>query len=232
MRYQLLSVDQDTKTRKGRKYGYLTGILYLAPSTESGMGVDLCPFASQWCREACLYGAGMSGVFPSIKRSRIRKTRWYLDDRKSFDAALIRDIERLQLDAERQGLTPCVRLNGTSDQPKLARAMAKRFPNVQFYDYTKIPRPWQRAMDNYHLTFSYSGENLTECLRALEHGVNVAVVFGTEKGRELPKEWHGFRVVDGDLSDLRFRDDKGVVVGLRAKGEARGKANPFVILAA
>jgi hypothetical protein len=94
--YQLLSVNQDAKTRKGSKYGYLTGVLYLAPSTESGMNIDLCPMASDECRKACLYGAGMAGVFPTIKRARIEKTRLYLTDRKAFIETLAADIERLQ----------------------------------------------------------------------------------------------------------------------------------------
>jgi hypothetical protein len=42
---ELLAVESDAKTIKGNKKGYLTGILYLAPSTEAG-GRDLCPMAS------------------------------------------------------------------------------------------------------------------------------------------------------------------------------------------
>jgi hypothetical protein len=68
MTYELLSEGADAKTVKGRKYGWMTGILYLAPANESGMGVNLCPMASPECRKACLYGAGMSSVYPSIKR--------------------------------------------------------------------------------------------------------------------------------------------------------------------
>lgn len=215
--YKLLSVEADAKTTKGSSKGYLTGILYLAPSTESGMGVDLCPMASDECRKACLYGAGMAGVFPSIKRARIDKTVRYLENRKGFMAELASDIEALVTAAKKRGMTPAVRVNGTSDQPKLALELAKRFPTVQFYDYTKISQPWKRTRANYHLTFSHSGTNLEDCLKALEHGVNVAVVFAGG----LPETWNGYRVVDGDQSDLRFLDPQGVIVGLKAKGSAR-----------
>jgi len=215
--YKLLSVEADAKTSKGSSKGYLTGILYLAPSNESGMGVNLCPMASDECRKACLYGAGMAGVFPSIKRARIEKTVRMLNDRKGFIADLVADIEALIAAAAKRGMTPAVRLNGTSDQPKLAIELAKRFPTVQFYDYTKISRPWTRTRANYHLTFSHSGTNLEDCRKALEHGINVAVVFA---GR-LPDTWNGYRVVDGDQSDLRFLDPQGVIVGLKTKGSAR-----------
>jgi len=213
---ELLSVESDAKTIKGNKKGYLTGILYLAPSTEAG-GRDLCPMASPECRLACLYGAGMAGVFPSIKRARIAKTLWYLRDPKSFMDSLRADACRLIVAAAKRSLTPCIRFNGTSDDPKLARAVATAFPEIQCYDYTKIPAPWKRVTANYHLTFSFSGTNLAECMDALAHGINVAVVFSGA----LPATWHGYPVIDGDESDLRFLDPVGVIVGLSTKGDAR-----------
>ena len=38
---------------------------------------------------------------------------------------------------------------------------------------------------------------------------------------KLPETWNGRPVIDGDLSDLRFLDSRGVIVGLKAKGSAR-----------
>jgi hypothetical protein len=160
----------------------------------------------------------MAGVFPSIKAARITKTMMYLNDRAAFLTALRADIERLIRMATEREMIPAVRLNGTSDQPQLAREMALAFPEVQFYDYTKVPAPWKRTLPNYHLTFSFSGENLAECLVALEHGINVAVVFPSPN---FPETWQGRPVVNGDASDLRFRDAQGVIVGLKAKGDAR-----------
>jgi hypothetical protein len=127
------------------------------------------------------------------------------------------DIHKLIRECKRRRMRPAVRLNGTSDIPKLAHTLAAKFPQVQFYDYTKIPRVWERTRDNYHLTFSHSGENLSDCFGALRNGVNVAVVFAGE----LPQMWNGYRGVDGDRDDLRFLDPAGVVVGLKAKGEAK-----------
>src|SRR5260370_19413409 len=99
-------------------------------------------------------------------------------------------------------MQPAVRIKGTSDQPQLAREMAQAFPDVQFYDYTKIPRPWERTLANYHLTFSFSGENLADCVAALAHSVNVAVVFSSAN---FPETWHDHPVINGDVRDLRFR---------------------------
>jgi hypothetical protein len=103
--------------------------------------------------------------------------------------------------------------------------MARAFPEVQFYDYTKHPKPWLRTLPNYHLTFSHSGHNVADCLEALQHGINVAVVFSTRRGEPLPETWNGSPVIDGDLHDCRFLDSAGVVVGLRAKGMAKAR-NP------
>jgi hypothetical protein len=224
-RYALLSIESDAKTIKGTEYGYLTGILYLAPASEADPTRNLCPKASAECRQACLYGAGMAGVFPSIKRARIAKTLLFLNNQAAFVETLASDIGKLILEAKSRGLKPAVRINGTSDLPKLAHALAVRFPDVQFYDYTKLPWPWKRTLPNYHLTFSHSGENMADCVAALVYGINVAVVFAGS----LPETWNGYRVVNGDLSDLRFLDPKGVIVGLKAKGTARSiEAGGFV----
>jgi hypothetical protein len=231
---KLLSVSNDAKTVKGESKGFLTGICYMSPANESGLRhsngseVNLCPFATTGCKKACLYTAGRAGIFPKINLARNARTRAYVSDYKSFCDTLAREIAALVRKAKKLDLTPCVRLNGTSDQPKLALELAKRFPEVQFYDYTKIPEPWKRTRSNYDLTFSLSEENLSDALDALAHKINVAVVFAVKRGHELPKQWNGYSVIDGDESDLRFADRKGVVVGLRAKGRAKKDESGFV----
>lgn len=212
MKYDLLSVDRDAKTKKGEAWGWLTAILYLAPAKESGF--EMCGGRSPECTFGCLNVSGYAEVYPVIIEARIRKTLDYVADFRGFCDRLERDTDKLIVEAGNRGLKPAERLNGTSDQPKLARELARRFPSLQLYDYTKLARPWERVMENYHLTYSYSGANLKHCMRCLEHNVNVAVVFRGAK----PKTWHGVRVIDGDQHDLRFLDPKGVVVGLREKG--------------
>ena len=225
---KLLGVNSDAKTTKGTKYGYLTGILYLAPAKQSGF--EVCPSRSVGCTEACLYTSG-HGSFQNVKDARIRKTQWLFNDRPGFLQALRADVKALVKKAEKQGLVPCVRLNGTSDigWEGVANDLMAEFSNVQWYDYTKIQARMMRYLEgkmpsNYHLTFSKSENNWDKCLEVLKHGGNVAAVFN-----KLPEKFMGYAVIDGDKSDLRFLDPFNVIVGLKAKGMARKDKSGFVI---
>jgi|HubBroStandDraft_2_1064218.scaffolds.fasta_scaffold12374_4 hypothetical protein len=244
----LLSVSADAKTVKGEKKGYLTGILYLLPADSSGI-TNLCTNASPGCKAACLNTAGR-GVFSSVQAGRMRKTKLLVENREEFLRQLHIDILSVIKKAKTNKMTPCFRLNGTSDLPWLGRYFAKKYPNVQFYDYTKHPKPWERTLPNYHLTFSYSETNAVDCMYALEHNINVAMVFDTKRGQPLPKTWCGFKVYDGDVTDLRFKNATkgfnqsgmstarmqlmkkgGIIIGLRAKGKAKKDCTGFVVKA-
>jgi hypothetical protein len=226
---KLLQIETDAKTIKGSKKGYLTGIVYLAPHKLSGL-MNTCTYASPGCIKSCLNLAGLGGVYNSIQLARIAKTRFMVEQYNAFLASLAYDIETLRLQARKRRLKPAVRINGTSDIPKIARAMAQQFRDVQFYDYTKIPAPWKRTLPNYSLTFSHSELNIADCIDALNHGVNVAVVFGIKPSESLPATWNGYRVISGDESDLRFADKgNGVVIGLWAKGPSKKDCSGFVV---
>jgi len=225
---RLLSIEADAKTIKGNSQGYLTGILYLAPSTLSGV-INTCPKASPGCIASCLYTAGRAAFTPSIRTARIAKTHLMVENPAAFYASLAYDIESLRRKALKRGLKPAVRINGTSDFPKIVHALASQFTDVQFYDYTKLPKAWQRTLPNYDITFSHSETNLRDCMDALNRGINVAVVFGLKKSQPFPEFWHGYRVVSGDDTDLRFTDPKGVVIGLYQKGQAKKDCTGFVV---
>jgi hypothetical protein len=219
---------QNAKTTKGEDLGYLTGILYLAPSDLSG--VDLCPKASEGCKKACLFTAGR-GKFRNVVDARMNKTIYFLKDRKAFVSQLHVEIARANKKAQRLGLKLCIRLNGTSDIAWEALTdIIQSFPDIQFYDYTKISKRFERVLpSNYHLTFSLSESNDAEALKVLALGGNVAAVF--KNG--MPSKFLGAEVIDGDLHDLRFLDKKpqgqrGVIVALKAKGEAKKDASGFV----
>lgn len=237
---RLLSVNADAKTSKGSKSGYLTGILYLAPANEASPKVNVCPFASEGCKAVCLYTAGRGRMAPVVK-ARIAKTLKFLENPKAFVEMLAIDIQKIVSKAAKVGMTPAIRLNGTSDLPweklggTLGIALMNRFPSVAFYDYTKNPN---RAIAyaegkmpaNYHLTFSKSECNNEAVEKVIKAGGNVAAVFSTKKADELPESYNGKPVVDGDKTDLRFLDESGVFVGLRAKGEARSDKSGFTII--
>jgi hypothetical protein len=225
---KLLTID-NAKTSKGQKLGYLTGILYLAPAKISGF--EVCPKRSAGCTAACLYTAG-HGRFTYTQEARIRKAKWFFEDRNDFLTQLRKDIKSLVKKAAKMNLTPAVRLNGTSDIEWIRFGIMDEFPHVQFYDYTKVLRriSEQKVPLNYHLTFSKNESNDTDCEEALKLGTNVAVVFSVKKNKPLPTTWKGYPVYDGDETDVRFLDPKGgVVIGLRAKGDAKKDNTGFVV---
>ena len=231
------------KLMKGEKKGYLSFVLHLAPADLSGYNV--CPMASDGCRAACLNTAGRGGIFKpgtttnAIQDARIRKTRWFFTDRYDFMLQLVKDVRLGIRQAEKQNLIPVFRLNGTSDIRwetvelsdglQTFQNIMQMFPNVQFYDYTKLSNR-RDLPSNYHLTFSRSESNDTAVASHLANGGNVAVVFNVKKGAALPESWNGFTVIDGDDTDLRFLDPQNVVVGLRGKGKAtKGEHGGFVV---
>lgn len=220
-----LSIGADAKTIKGQKKGVLTGILYLAPHTLGG-GKTLCPFSTAGCRAVCLYSAGR-GAFTNVQNARIRKTKEFLADPVAFCDKLAEDIKALVKMAQAKGMVPAVRLNGTTDIEWEKYGIIQRFPDVQFYDYTKWP-PFKRFLsvprpDNYDITYSWSEAAHAPQWAAMwqRKHVNTAVVFD----QKLPDTFligaTRRQVIDGDESDLRFRDPKGCIVGLKTKGKAR-----------
>ena len=233
MTYQLIGVGNNAKTIKGDGAEYMTAIKYMKPfkTVFKGKVHNICAMAeTAKCHEGCLVSAGR-GQMSSVQRGRERKTLWYLSDRVGFMDALVNDIIVFRRRQMKNGVQPCVRLNGTSDIMYEKSGIMGQFSDVQFYDYTKIvKRAYADLPPNYHLTLSYSEadeEYAEEVLMAVaDTGVNAAVVFRDR----LPDTFKGFRVIDGDKDDLRFLDPKGVVVGLVAKGKkAKQDKSGFVI---
>ena len=142
-------------------------------------------------------------------------------------------IKKAIKQSEKLGLIPVFRLNGTSDiawekyEVQDGKNIFQMFPNVTFYDYTKMLNRKGRALPNYHLTFSAADGNDADVAKAIEQGYNVATVFGIKKNSPMPETYNGLPVFNGDDSDLRFLDPKGVVVGLYAR--ARLKKTPAVL---
>jgi hypothetical protein len=224
--------NTNAKTAKDAGLDNLSNwILYLSPSDLSG--VNLCPSASQGCRAACLNGAGR-GLFDGVQLPRLRKTLYFIKFRNEFLNHIDREIG--EITKKDKGMRIIVRLNGTSD---LAWEMFKirdgknlfdLYPKVTFYDYTKVFTRLERIakIKNYHVTFSCNEENWDNCIKALNLGINIAVVF---LNADLPETFEGFKVISGDTHDFRFLDPRGavgVIVGLKAKGPARRDTSGFV----
>jgi hypothetical protein len=243
---RIFSTDSP-KAIKAEAYGYLNAIHYMAPAELGGVG-NLCPHASAGCRALCLgqYSGQASMVADlesgdnATRKSRREKAQAFMRDRRGYLLAMHREITKLERKAVFAGKRLCVRLNGSTDIAweglKLdGRTLFDWFPLVQFVDYTKNPRRFDRALPaNYHLTFSRSETNEAQALELLARGVNVAVVFGCAK----PIAWNGYRVVDGDQHDLRHLDPRvtkdsgaiGFVIGLSPKGrKAQKDSSGFVV---
>ena len=224
----------NSKTAKGEKKGWKTFGIHLAPSKVSGFNV--CKWASKGCAMACLNTAGR-GAMKNVQEARIKKTIRVFKDRKNFMAQLADEITKAAKSAARKQMQSCFRLNLTSDLPWEnmkhfdGASVFEKFKDQIFYDYTKSRKRMEQFLagelpKNYSLTLSRSEDSSDlELAMILGQGGNVAIVF---RG-ELPKTWNGYEVIDGDESDLRFLDKKGVVVGLVEKGLAKKDKSGFVV---
>jgi hypothetical protein len=225
--FKLLSTA-NPKIQKGTKLGYLSFILHLAPADLSGK--ETCPKRTAGCTAACLNTAGRGGMFKRgentnmIQKARIRKTKYFFEARDYFMQDLYADITKAIKFAERKGLVPVFRLNGTSDLSWEKYTINDKnifelFPTVQFYDYTKVLGRKVSQYKNYHLTFSKADGNDADVAEALMQGMSVVAVYDA-----IPAG-----VPSADETDLRFLDPKGVMLGLKAKGRAKKDYSGFVI---
>ena len=226
--FKLLSTA-NPKIQKGTKMGYLSFILHLAPADLSGR--EVCPKRTVGCTAACLNKAGRGGMFKRgettnmIQKARIRKTEYFFNNRADFMLDLVADIRKAVKFAEKQGLIPVFRLNGTSDlswekyDAIPGQNIFEMFPTVQFYDYTKVLGRKTAQYPNYHLTFSKADGNDADVAEALLQGMSVVAVYD-----EIPEG-----VPSADETDLRFLDPKGIMLGLKAKGPAKKDYSGFVI---
>jgi hypothetical protein len=214
------SVNFTAKHKKAFSFNELTYALYLSPANTSGY--EVCPKRTVECTLACLHESGYNRIDlkNGINESRIKKTKLFFENREFFMHLLIDEIKSTYLKALNQEYSFSVRLNNVSDvNPERFKLnninILEIFPEVNFFDYTKVLSRLKllEKYPNYDLTFSYSGENWDECQEALKNNVRVAVVFKDK----IPEEYKGIQVVSGDEYDMRYRDPKNVIVGLKFK---------------
>ena len=218
------------KSKKNQVLGVDTYFLSLAHSNTSGYNV--CPMANQInesnknksnCSLVCVAKNG-NGSYPNVIKSRIDKTKRFFEDRQNFLNELTVEIHKAIDKSNNNNLIPTFRLNAYSDvrwenitvDNFGGNTIFELFPDVQFYDYTKLPN--RITPFNYSLTYSHWG-NWETTEQAIDQGQNVAMVFDVKKADKLPKMFKGRTVVDGDKTDLRTPQNDGLntIVGLRAK---------------
>lgn len=225
----LLNIGNNAKTIKGDVKGeYLSAILYLSPAQTSGY--QTCPSATEGCKASCLFTAGR-GRMPKIQEARTKKTKMLFENREMFRAMLLKEFAQFSKKCDKLGVKPAIRLNGTSDiyWPDKFPELFSDFPSFVQYGYTKEEKIMRKFMEgkcppSYYLTFSRSETNWDFCKHVLDSGFTVAAVF-----KKVPEIYEGYKVFDGDNTDLRFLDPKGHIIGLKAKGKAKKDKTGFVI---
>ena len=224
---KLLSTNTKLDKQNGKSY-LITG-LTLAPHRRSG--VNLCPDAG-FCSAVCnLWFSGRTVTRP-VRQAMLNRSHWFVEDRQAFESKLAWELLQHERKADRLGLIPLVRLNVASDLDW--SHVAEQFPEITFYDYSKVLSRIGKTPSNYHLTYSVNERSDWRTVnRILSRGFNVSMVFDTEycpqHGRigELPTDiklgtkW--WPVTDGDKHDIRIpeMDGHGVIVGLRFKGSRK-----------
>lgn len=223
--------NSNPKLAKSNLVGkYLSIGLSLAPAKLSGY--QLCGNNSQGCTNACLFRSGYGQIYRNIPAGRIARSIALFEHRDWFEEMLAFELNQKLKKAKALGKKLVYRPNTLSDFP-----WEKVFPwmfwlPIQYYDYTKHDARVRRMLagadwpSNYHLTFSRSEDNQIDCLDILGRGGNVAVVFRT---KQLPAQFYGRPVFNGDKNDLRFLDPKNVIVGLYAKALAKTDTTGFVV---
>ena len=134
-------LGSSTKLDKCKSCQVLARVLYLTPGI-------FCPRATDGCRGCCLgHTSGRMGMKDQTT-ARDKRAALYLEQPEYFLARLKAELHLLRADAMLLGCTPAARLNGSSDiawedrHPELFH----EFPEIQFYDYTKIPARVERFL--------------------------------------------------------------------------------------
>jgi hypothetical protein len=223
----LLSKTIKTEKTEKEHPGWINTLTYLYPNKK------LCPFSDQ-CFVTCLK---TSGRLPMAKKAMINRTKLLYQDNDTFINNLEIELRKVKKSAHKKGKKLAYRFNGTSDRFTEVKHFLdmENQPFDQAYDYTK---DFKRVLDyqdykGYNLTFSYDGLNSLETKFLLKNKIaNVSVVMTTKRNEELPKTYNlngiDYPVLDGDKHDLRFTENKGYIIGLRAKGKAIKNNGTFV----
>ena len=202
----------------------------------------LCPWSkAAECYRVCLKSSGR-GRFDNVAQGRQRKTDFWHADRQAFLAQLIRELKNFEKLCAKTNVKPIVRLNVISDIQWERHGIPQLFPNITFYDYTKIAQRIGKTPPNYNLMFSYSGaiKYKPQVKRALKTNAPISVVF-TRIPTDPNYRFMGRRVIDGDQSDLINLNAGKVIIGLKYKRSKADKStveqstfiiNPDIIAAA
>jgi hypothetical protein len=173
------------------------------------------------CRQTCVVHESMRAQYENVKRARNARTDFLTTHPDLFLGLL---LDRLQWAHDRHGILD-IRPNANSDvaweriAPDLFALIATW--DGRAYDYTKRIDRVGFLAENYRTTFSVTRFTRPDTVQRITgRGDTVTAVFPSVA--PLPATWRGLPVVDGDVTDDRFSDPAGSVVGLLGKGKLRG----------
>ena len=201
---------------------------------------------SKSCKDSCLgitaggnraYGGGAdAAALKGPRLSHFLKTQALLRDPEAFLAVLDDEVGKALVAATKRGNILGVRLNVLSDvPPETYGALMDRYPNVDFFDYTKLHGN-KPIRPNHHITYSSTGvsdpnvkwvdedgvaqvgvvnphQNWRPMIKKLDEGFNVAMPFAISPADALPKfvkdevTGKSYHVIDGDIHDFRPGDE-------------------------
>lgn len=219
----LITLNQN-KMLKSKPFDHLSAILNLSPAMKY-KGDNTCPEHGQ-CKAYCLQNTGHNRFLVAFM-ARERRTKLFYDDRKSFLSLLRGDLVSLINKAKRENIKPTFRFNGLSDiaiEHEIPEIFAE-FSNIQFIDYTKrYVRLFQKQPSNYHLTYSINEKTPAWIVDDIYQKTrfNACMVFNKDLPRNIAIDDRMYRIIDGDISDLRYLDPLKIgnlpaIVGLRYK---------------
>tara|TARA_A100001011_G_C14191065_1_gene791341 strand:+ start:77 stop:955 length:879 start_codon:yes stop_codon:yes gene_type:complete len=235
-------VTQNSKLDKGSKYDFLNLGVQFAPSYISGFNV--CSNASIECGMKCINFTGLGSKhmlnksnIHMVLKARLIRTIIYFEYKEQFKKRVIKEINLYKNKVKKlndnntndKEIKICIRLNVFSDikWEKTFKEIFNIFSDLQFYDYTKVLNRNIKHLDNYHLTISRNEIN-KDVIKDIPN--NKAYVFNIKRNDKMISTYDNKKVIDGDLHDLRFLDNKNVIVGLRYKGNNKDlNNNKFVI---
>ena len=235
-------VTQNSKLDKGNKYDFLNLGIQFAPSFISGFNV--CSNASVECGMKCINFTGLGSKhmlnknnIHMVLKARLIRTIIYFEYKEQFKKRVIKEINLYRNKVKKlndnnvndKEIKICIRLNVFSDikWEKTFKEIFNTFNDLQFYDYTKILNRNIKHLNNYHLTISRNEIN-KDVIKDIPN--NKAYVFNIKRNDKMIEYYEDKKLIDGDLHDLRFLDNKNVIVGLRYKGNDKDlNNNKFVI---
>lgn len=217
---KLLTIKQH-KNDKAQDFGYLQCSLNLQPCHKLSGSTSTCPFAGA-CASVCLSWCGHNSSMLNkwALPARIARTEFYDKDYEGFLSQLDKELDGFKKLASKKGLRPVCQLNGLSDV-WFSDGVMRNHPSIQFIDYTKSQYKmyglWPR---NYHLTYSINEKTPSGLVSNIYRDTRFNAAF-VWHNNDLPETYsidgREYKVIDGDVHNLRFLDEPGCLVGLRLK---------------